>query len=373
MNEQRRSCTEENPSLSSILPDELIIQILLQLPVTSLLRFKSVSKSWFSQISNPQFAKSHFNLAASPTHYLFLKSTDEFQFQTLDIESSPPFTTAVLNYPHEQPRSGSNSIFCPSITDLEVLGSCRGFLLFLLPNFADFVVFNPSTGFQRRVQSTSFRYSASSLYGIGYDESNDDYLLVSVNSYGYAPTIEGFSLKTNVPFSLRMDDEYRHLDFDYEHDLFLNGCLHWLVKPSVKQVYVVLAFDLIRRSLSEIALSHDLALELNKKSYCLGGMRGFLGVCCIGYHGVAEIWIMKEYKVRSSWTKIVLFAHDIPRTSGFFPICFTKRGDVFGTNELGRLLRLDGKGKLLAVWPGESRYCLLHSRMYTASLLSLPG
>lgn len=43
------------------LPEELICkEILTRLPVQSLVRFKSVSKSWLSLFSNPQFVKDHY-------------------------------------------------------------------------------------------------------------------------------------------------------------------------------------------------------------------------------------------------------------------------------------------------------------------------
>jgi len=49
-----------------MLPFELIIQILLRLPVKSLIRFKCVCKSLFSLISNDtHFANSHFQLTSS--------------------------------------------------------------------------------------------------------------------------------------------------------------------------------------------------------------------------------------------------------------------------------------------------------------------
>jgi len=68
------------------LPDELITQILLRLPVKSLIRFKSVSKSWCSLISNPSFAKSQFQITAA-THtrrILFITKTSELRSIALD-------------------------------------------------------------------------------------------------------------------------------------------------------------------------------------------------------------------------------------------------------------------------------------------------
>ncbi|XP_057415928.1 F-box/kelch-repeat protein At3g06240-like [Lotus japonicus] len=379
MNEQGpRSTEEENPSLSPIvLPDELIVAILVRLPVSSLLRFKCVSKLWLSLISDTQFAKSHFDLAASPTHRLLLNCTHQLQFQSLDIDSSPPNNeSALLQYLRQEFHGYGIEYHIDFHPKLHVLGSCRGFLLLLSPNQNDFIVSNPSTGVQTLIpSSTSFRYSRHSQYGIGYDESTDDYLLVSINSF----TIDLFSLKTNLPCSLPLDHEYQLYDYYFASpiDLFLHGSLHWLVTSSLTKLSVVLAFDLVGKSLSEIALSPDLALK--RKPYHFIEMTGCLGLCpglCYsGNLGIIEIWIMKEYKLQSSWTKIVFSTHDILSTPRFFPICFTKCGHVFGSDEAGRFFRVNDKGKLLAVWPldWKSNYRLLHSRMYTPSLLSLPS
>ncbi|MCI24237.1 F-box/kelch-repeat protein, partial [Trifolium medium] len=52
-------CHQQPPRF---LPEELIIQILLRLPVRSLLEFKCVCKSWKTRISDPKFAKSHLEI-----------------------------------------------------------------------------------------------------------------------------------------------------------------------------------------------------------------------------------------------------------------------------------------------------------------------
>lgn len=44
--------------------DELVVEILLRLPVKSLLRFKSVSKAWRAIISDPFFIRSHLQHSA---------------------------------------------------------------------------------------------------------------------------------------------------------------------------------------------------------------------------------------------------------------------------------------------------------------------
>lgn len=79
------------------LPNELIIAILMRLPVKSLLRFRCVSnKSWFSLISDPHFAKSHFELTAAPTYRLLYLPCYAYASQTRSIDFDTGSASAPL-------------------------------------------------------------------------------------------------------------------------------------------------------------------------------------------------------------------------------------------------------------------------------------
>jgi len=45
-----------------------------------------------------------------------------------------------------------------------------------------------------------------------------------------------------------------------------------------------------------------------------------------------DIWVMKEHKVHSSWTKNLVLPIDVIPSRRFSPICFTKSGDIVGTD-----------------------------------------
>jgi hypothetical protein len=49
-------------SMSPVLPDELIEEILMKVPMRPLIRMKCVCKSWQALISNPRFAIYHLLL-----------------------------------------------------------------------------------------------------------------------------------------------------------------------------------------------------------------------------------------------------------------------------------------------------------------------
>ena len=59
------------PQITHMLLFELIVEILLRLPVKSLLRFRCVCKSWNALISGTEFAEKHLRTSAimDPTHF----------------------------------------------------------------------------------------------------------------------------------------------------------------------------------------------------------------------------------------------------------------------------------------------------------------
>jgi len=97
------------------LPHELIAQILVRLPVKSLIRFKSISKSWFSLISNPSFANSQFQITTA-THtrrILFVTETSELRSIALDSLFTDNSAPTLLN----------PNFMLHRLVDLKILGS----------------------------------------------------------------------------------------------------------------------------------------------------------------------------------------------------------------------------------------------------------
>uniref|UniRef100_A0ACD5UL81 Uncharacterized protein n=1 Tax=Avena sativa TaxID=4498 RepID=A0ACD5UL81_AVESA len=56
---------QKKAQTTSELPEELVLEILIRLPVKSLRRFKCVSKAWRATISDPSFIRSHLQRSAS--------------------------------------------------------------------------------------------------------------------------------------------------------------------------------------------------------------------------------------------------------------------------------------------------------------------
>ncbi|KAK7363690.1 hypothetical protein VNO77_05841 [Canavalia gladiata] len=355
------------------LPQELIIEILLRLPVKSLFRFKCVCKSWLSLICDPHFAFSHYDhVSAAHTCRLVLSSPSASEFRSMDVDASlhDDSASAVLNFNFLPPQPRYK------VKKLKIVGSCRGFLL--LNCYSNFYVWNPSTHVHRlivsrRVNSTFLRF----LYGFGYDPSTDDYLVVLASydprSADWVAGVDLFSLRANKWEQIEESYfSYVNASVNFRIGALLNVAIHWLVFLHDVSMTVIVAFDLTERSFSEIPLPDDLDFIFELCDLRILG--GFLSLYVVGLHNEpTEIWVMQEYKVQSSWTKtIVVSTNDIP-IQYFSPLCSTKCGDIVGRDGRTGLVKCDDKGQIKE----HRSYCHVphgfQAAVYTESLLSLPA
>jgi F-box interacting protein len=377
---RRRRFTEKNSNPQLYLPHELIIQILLRLPVKSLISFKCVCKSWFSLISDPHFANSHFQItAATPTRRILFTFTET---RSVDSEASFDFDdSAPLNL----------DFLCPLFySKLKIKGSCRGFILFHY--YSNIYLWNPSTGVHKNIPLPRFGfdlYEVEHFHGFGYDESTDDYLLVSL-SYDQIPYsddmlshLEIFSLRANAWEEIVGTTHlphYREVSSSYDTvveskfngypivELNFNGAIHWMAFRYDLRVYVIVAFHLAEKKLLEIRLPVE--NDYDDRDCDLWVFKGFLSLWVLGNNTV-DIWVMKEYNVQLSWTKILVLPIDTDHYIS--PICCTKRGDIIGTNGHTGLVKYNDKGEFIDYNSYGKDGRVFRLAVYTASLLSLPS
>ncbi|CAK8542482.1 unnamed protein product [Lathyrus sativus] len=353
------------------LPEELITEILLRLTVNTLLRCKSVCKSWFSIISNPHFATSHFQIAASSTNKLVCLGNNS---ETLTVDFN-----ASLN-------NESSYAFLHLRTCLNIGGSCRGFLF--LHMYRDFYLLNPATRVHIQIPASPITIVSdfnleTFLYGFAYDHSTDDYLIV-LGSYEYrafnhrvpcAIYFEIFSLRTNRWKHIKSDSQ---LIIDQECGfyvgLLLNGSIHWLVRRYEGYfVDVIIAFDLKESKMSLIALPYGFDYDIDDSNHDLLVLGGLMGASIVEMPTIT-IWVMKKYAVQSSWTMIIVFSVDPALHCSLSIVCFTNSGDIIGRDQEGRLMKFNDKGQLLEHYCNSKGIYSQRSQMalYTESLLSLP-
>ncbi|KAL2329778.1 hypothetical protein Fmac_017359 [Flemingia macrophylla] len=369
----------ENPTL----PMEMMREILLRLPVRSVLRFKCVCKTWYSLISEPHFGISHYHMDAAPSYRFLLPSTGLY-FESVDTDPHLPQHFSAVHLPIPPFR-----YMYELSTRKHILGSCRGLLLFYyhVGQFSDLILGNPSTGIYQRLPNFEtpnlFLNDIRSkfLYGFGYDASTEDYLLILIPSPLYIYRYRGprkihvFSFKTHSWNLYYTNVLYADFIIKFRSGSLFNGALHWLVYDH-KNHLVILAFDLTQRTSSKIPLLY----RCNVNSVFSFSVLGECLCLCLRdryrYCEMSEIWVMKEYRVRSSWTKLI----DIPF---IYPLHITKDGGIFGIYGIDgisrslRLAKFNNKGELVDsfVYDGDQvcYYASLKSSLYRESLLSLPS
>ncbi|MED6106073.1 hypothetical protein PIB30_001466 [Stylosanthes scabra] len=360
--------------MNDVLPVELIQAILLRVPARHLFPLKLVSKLWLSLISNPEFVELHLhrNSALTPA-FFFTENSEKACLVDLHALFNEDATigAAIKDVPipfGKKKKEKKN----PTTIYFEVLGSCRGFV-FLHRKPHVIVVWNPVTGSCKQI---CYLYSyphifkrdryffGSILYGVGYDASNDDYLVVFTLK---EDRIDCFSLRKNSWMKINVEFPISLTRFDTKpKGLFLNGGIHWLCYEAI------LMFDVREKSLSEICLPP----EQNSVGGASSNLVILDGCLALYYYEPykTKIWVMKEYKVWSSWTLYVIRYRYF--NACIRPLCLSNGGDFIGLDSKDKISKYNLEGELL------QRFQYYHNddvtnlfaryTLYTETLVTLP-
>ncbi|CAH1452990.1 unnamed protein product [Lactuca virosa] len=296
----------EDTQLIHTLAPEIIIEILLRLPVESLLRSRSVCKLWRSIISDPHFIKSHLSFSISNNHYAFHRLI----FSTvpkISIKSCPLYDVLYdgsvnaleLNYPLKH-----------SLKSVWIAGSCNGLLLITNEDYTLFI-WNPSTRRSNMLPNNGVksRLGWHEKYGLGCYESTDDYKVVGISSIfrddsdgaRYDTIVKIYSLKTG---NWKKTDDF-HNGFPLDGSVtFLNGAFHWAASRKFGSSYswTIVSLDLAKETYGEILQP---VYDEGDKDLTLGAVGEWLCVLCDYYKVCADVWVMKVYGVKDSWIKLV--------------------------------------------------------------------
>ncbi|KAL8149306.1 F-box protein At5g07610-like [Apium graveolens] len=212
--------------------EDLLIEILLHVPVKTLMSFKCVSKQWLSLITDPHFVRLRNppSLSASASALFFASSSSkrcdpDYQFIPLD-NSSDEFPT---------PFKTLNFIDDPLGSGISVLQSCSGLLLCASYRAGEanrrYYVHNPTTGQYTTLPQITRKYSKYVCsMTLAYDPVKSPYYKVvcvrrSETSRQHFQ-IEIYSSQTQLwrvsgqPF---IPPEYT----EFQNSIYWNGSVHW--------------------------------------------------------------------------------------------------------------------------------------------------
>ncbi|GMI64533.1 hypothetical protein like AT3G06240 [Hibiscus trionum] len=362
-----------------VLPQEIMVDILSRLPIKALCKFRCVSKQWLSLISDPLLAKSHLRKTIrndcfySQRKRVLISSHNLYSLEYASIGRLDENLVALeLDYPLKDKSNGlaelidsarDDFLYCergeedndefPVMVKLnlpfcvnqrnwvDILGSCNG-LVCIAPDEDTLYLFNPSTRESKRIPDppSSFAPNGLSVYGFGYDFVNDDYKVVNVG----CGTVCVYSLRTD---SWGMVCSFPYDDSVYESGVLLNGAIHWMASYGDEADFtcVVAAF-----SLEEEVFSHFPAPDI--VDTCFEFMVGVLNGCLCVLHSRNQMrndfWVMTEYGLGESWTKLTLSLSYICMK----PLCLAQNGEA--------LLDVDGKLLLYNLEDDSYRYLVVN-------------
>ncbi|KAL8149290.1 hypothetical protein AgCh_006336 [Apium graveolens] len=205
--------------------EDLLIQIMLLVPIKTLMGFKSVSKQWLSLITDPRFIHLRYPLPPSASALFFRSSScssnPDYQFISLDITEVSPIPFKTLNFTRDPLSSG-----------ISVLQSCNGLLLCASHQAREFnrryYVYNPTTSQFATLPKIRREYSKHVLgMSLAFDSlKSPSYKVVCVRTSGKLLQIEIYSSETQLwrvsaePFTAPKYMEFRN-------SRFWNGSVHW--------------------------------------------------------------------------------------------------------------------------------------------------
>ncbi|XP_072072148.1 F-box protein CPR1-like [Arachis hypogaea] len=207
------------------------------------------------------------------------------------------------------------------------------------------------------------------LFSDNNDALQDDYLIVvACHDKHDEIHFNCLSLRTNS-FIYHDAGSLKHLRFDSRLScrLFLNGAIHWVSFNLKDYRYAIIIFDLKERTFSMLSVPEQLV----SISYSDPGL-ALLGGCLAFYYRNddycnTDIWVMKEYKVHSSWTLYQIPCQDSQ------PLCLSSNGDIIGKDydidNIGFFI-YNVRGDLLKHFKNLSFEA---ATVYTESLLPLPS
>ncbi|KAL9236851.1 hypothetical protein vseg_011474 [Gypsophila vaccaria] len=323
-------CSSSSSSRIAVLPSEIIAEILSRLPVKSLVRFKTVSKSFNYLIKSPNFIHqtltSSSSSSSSNNHRIIIShstvcssaDTDTLSFSELPHPLlPPPSLQPTLNYFADPPG-------------VLLIGQARGVVCISNATKSVVYLYSPGTRTQRCVPRSHIMYPEDFVvFGFMFDGFRHDYKLLRIVQCRESYCHVRFYNEAKV-YSLR-DHEWRFVrEMPYVlvykdcNGVFVEGGVHFVVgKEGVK--YIV-RFDVEKEEFGEVMEMPGGGDEYEVSKLVLRELGGCLCVMVNDKSGFwADLWVMREYGKAETWER-VLCLEVWPRFCEVRPVVYSSDG-----------------------------------------------
>lgn len=309
--------SHKNQSLNPTLPDDIIFDLLSGLPVKTLLRFRSVCKSWLSLISSPDFIKTHLSISTKDPH---------FTHHHLAYKSGSTIRSCSLYSLLNHPVTGPIQLDCP-YSYMRLRGYCNGLVCLSSNNPYYVYLWNPSTRKLWRLPKLDTMTVTDNqiCYGFYYDERNDDFKVYVVAGY----SVLKLSFYSSKSGCWRLIPDFPYSVLSCGEGVLADGAFHWNVAG-------------LNYHGDNYIVSLDIKTETHRQTLnpkygqpvkALGTFGKSLYALCNAENISADFWVMKEWGVEETWTKLlsIPFIDGLPLDHCYrykiTPICITVNGD----------------------------------------------
>ncbi|KAK9137042.1 hypothetical protein Sjap_007636 [Stephania japonica] len=298
------SCSKRHSGEGELPPEILATELLPRLPAKSLLRFKSVCKSWRDLISDPHFIESHLHQQSQAAS---ISSNGT-------IISGPPnlnvlfgkfnvlFSIVVGSGDATAKPIGFDNSYCP-------LCSCNG-LVCVETNLMELALWNPCTQSFRLLPKWKDDLpdldTERLTCGFGYDAEIKDYKLVVIGrKSGRVSQVLVFTLASN---SWRRISDTNLPFYCMEGGMFINGFIYWPVLNYCCDALI--CFDIHNEVFNELRIPDAFLSQVTRNEEIIFNI-GELGGCLVLVWELSdgdpdhnsdlshEVWILKE-----NWVKM---------------------------------------------------------------------
>lgn len=353
---------QKNFEILSKLPREITFEILSRLPISSLLLSKFVCKLWNNSTADPLLASMHLSNAGNESLCLILHS--EFpKFILYNVFVSD------LNNPSKEWRR-LKIPFQHMLPRFEIVGSCNGLLCVSDYELDDPVyIYNPFTRVYKQLPPKGMEHLNGkilrSVFGFGFHPKTNVYKVIKIVYYeGSAFEIPDMNRKPDVYVATLGTNAWRNKGQTHyqltgvQSEALVNGKLHWLTNYYLLEggkCQDIISFDLLSEEFQE--LPRPDFEGMNKHKCHLVALRGLLSAVISYDDGTNEIWMMKNYNAKESWSREFVIGKYIPRifiTFGQFS-GFPGRGRVNGyTKNKFQVLCMLSNGEILLLYENQA-------------------
>lgn len=288
------------------------------------MRFKCVSKRWWSLISDPGFAKWHLQRLKARDVISSQRILKTYPIETIDYESLD-YNSTVIKF--RKPRI-DDCTWTPLL-----VGSCDG--LVCLDVIGGFILYNPTTEEFRKIPTPDLYLEEKFFKGFRYDLTSDDYKVVVKGTSGDYKVAVGegskicqvaiFSLKSCSWRRIQVQQESRRLADD-QKGVYWNGALHWCGIDEGRNKRVIMSFDLSEEIFHQMLSVPEWSGQILYQGLKIHGAN--LLMYTSNDHWFTA-WITNEHGRGVSWTKLFSFSSEgVPGIYLQIPVAFTRSGKI---------------------------------------------